>query len=54
MTTVQQVKEVLQKKRPQLLLRGITEIGIFGSYLRGEARPDSDIDILIDISRPEK
>jgi len=54
MTTIQQVKEVLQKNRPILQKKGITEIGIFGSYLRGEARPDSDIDILIDITRPAK
>lgn len=32
---------------------GIRNIGLFGSYARGEQRKDSDIDILIDLS-PEK
>lgn len=27
-------------------------IGIFGSYVRGEQRPDSDLDILIELERP--
>lgn len=30
----------------------ISEIGIFGSYVRGEARDDSDLDILISL-KPE-
>lgn len=32
---------------------GIVSIGLFGSYARGEAREDSDIDIAIEL-RPEK
>jgi predicted nucleotidyltransferase len=27
---------------------GVRELGIFGSYVRGEQRPDSDVDILVD------
>jgi len=30
----------------------VKEIGIFGSYIRGEQRPDSDIDILVDFEKP--
>ena len=33
---------------------GVTEIGIFGSYVRGEQKPDSDIDILINLTDPPK
>ncbi|MCC7573771.1 MAG: nucleotidyltransferase family protein [Candidatus Methanofastidiosum sp.] len=29
---------------------GAIKIGIFGSYARGEERPDSDIDILVEFS----
>lgn len=25
---------------------GVTKIGLFGSYVRGEQRPDSDVDLL--------
>ena len=28
---------------------GVTKIALFGSYARNEARPDSDIDLLIDM-----
>lgn len=31
---------------------GIEKIGLFGSFARGEARPDSDIDILISLNKP--
>ena len=54
MTTLEQIKDVLNKKKHYLYESGITEIGLFGSYLRGEQNPDSDIDILIDVSRPSK
>lgn len=30
----------------------IREIGIFGSYVRGEEKENSDIDILVDIEKP--
>jgi len=31
---------------------GISAIGIFGSYIRDEASPESDLDILVEFSRP--
>ncbi|MXY21442.1 MAG: nucleotidyltransferase family protein [Dehalococcoidia bacterium] len=31
---------------------GVTSIAIFGSTARDEARPDSDVDTLIEIERP--
>ena len=40
---LKQVKPELQKKYP------ITGIGVFGSYARGEANQESDIDIAVDI-----
>ena len=32
----------------------ITEIGVFGSYVRGEQREDSDIDILVEFEKGHK
>ncbi len=29
-------------------------VGVFGSYVRQEQRPDSDLDILIELDRPPK
>ncbi len=31
---------------------GITAIGVFGSYVRGEQSSESDLDILVEIIRP--
>ncbi len=30
----------------------VKEIGVFGSYIRGEERLDSDVDILVDFEKP--
>lgn len=32
---------------------GIEKIGLFGSFARNEARPDSDVDILISLEKPD-
>lgn len=54
MTDLDQITSVLSQKKPVLAQAGIKEIGVFGSYARGEQRSDSDIDVLIDIERPAK
>jgi hypothetical protein len=33
---------------------GVAKIGIFGSFARGEERPDSDIDVLVAFRKGEK
>jgi len=52
MKDITEIKTYLTRKKPQLIKCGITEIGIFGSYIKNSATPKSDIDILIDIQRP--
>jgi len=32
---------------------GVKKIGLFGSYARGEIREDSDIDIVVELERPD-
>jgi len=32
-------------------LRGASRVRVFGSRARGEARPDSDVDILVDLEK---
>ena len=31
---------------------GVERIGVFGSYVRNQQRPESDIDLLVEFSRP--
>ena len=53
--TLADIKQTLQIQKSHLYEQyGVTEIGVFGSYVRGEQRPDSDIDILIELERPPK
>ena len=39
----------LKETSPALRAEGVTALAIFGSPARGDARPDSDLDVLIDI-----
>jgi predicted nucleotidyltransferase len=50
--TRDRIIERLRELRPWLAERGIARVRLFGSAARGEARPDSDIDLLVDLSRP--
>jgi hypothetical protein len=43
------IEEIKRKILPILKKYGVTRAGIFGSVVRGEARKDSDIDILVEI-----
>jgi len=49
----QQALETLTKHKPELVKRfGITRLALFGSTVRNEAKPDSDIDIIVDFDSP--
>ena len=44
----------LKALEPELRIRGVTSLSIFGSRARGDFRPGSDIDVLIDVSPDAK
>jgi predicted nucleotidyltransferase len=41
--------ETLRRSEPDLRARGVRRAAVFGSIARGDGRPDSDIDILVEI-----
>ncbi len=53
MKTIKEIKIIIQEHKKELEEKfGLREIGIFGSYVRGDQLQDSDIDILVEIERP--
>ena len=49
MTMLERAKQALQVESPKLRKLGIGKAGIFGSVVRGEDGPGSDIDILLEL-----
>lgn len=49
--TAEEVRAVLAGHLDELAEMGVTSLRIFGSVARGEARPDSDVDMLVDLDR---
>jgi uncharacterized protein len=45
----QQILGRLRENEPALRARGVTHAALFGSRARGDARPDSDTDIMIEL-----
>lgn len=42
----------LRELKPWLEEQGIVNVRLFGSYARDEAGPDSDVDLLVETTRP--
>ena len=53
MTNKEHILSIIKLKKAEISRYGITEIGLFGSYVRDEQSENSDIDILIDFE-PDK
>ena len=51
----EEIVKILKEHKEELRRRyGVAEIGIFGSYVRGEQREGSDLDILIEFEGEAK
>ena len=51
--TDKEILNILRKEKPYLQENfGLLSIGLFGSYAKGMERPDSDIDLLVELTEP--
>ena len=55
MKTLTEIKQILEAQKEYLSAEyGVTIVGVFGSYVRGEQHRDSDVDVLIELERPPR
>jgi uncharacterized protein len=55
MTNLAEIRKKLALEKDHLQREfGVEVVGIFGSYVRSEQKPSSDIDILVDLERPAR
>lgn len=47
-----EVLRILAEHQAELANLGVGSIALFGSVARGEARPGSDVDLLVDFNQP--
>ncbi|MDI6760515.1 MAG: nucleotidyltransferase family protein [Candidatus Brocadiaceae bacterium] len=53
MKTFNEIKDILSRHKGELSRRfKVKEIGVFGSYVRGEQKRGSDVDILVEFEEP--
>ena len=50
MPTLTQVLNELRRLEPELAQRNVARIGVFGSVARGDSTPDSDLDVLVQMT----
>jgi predicted nucleotidyltransferase len=45
--------ETLKKNKPEITKKyPISRLGVFGSFAKGKATPESDVDVLVEFSEP--
>ena len=47
--TLAAIRQCLAAEAPELRRRGVRHLAVFGSVARGDDRPDSDVDIAVEI-----
>lgn len=53
MYSLEKILQILKHYKPQLQKKyPVSQIGVFGSYAKGEATDKSDIDIVVELSGP--
>jgi len=53
MSKLNQIREILKEHKTELAEKfKVKEIGIFGSYVKGEEKKRSDVDVLVEFKEP--
>ncbi len=53
MTEIERILKILKEHERELKEKyGVKSLGIFGSYVRGEQRQTSDLDVLVEFEKP--
>jgi len=48
MSKIEKIKKIIREHKPELKEKyQVKEIGVFGSYVRGEEKKKSDVDVLV-------
>jgi excisionase family DNA binding protein len=50
--TTERLLQLLQQYTAEIRKFGVRSIGLFGSWVRGEGKPESDIDVLVEFVHP--
>ncbi len=50
--TPKRLMQLLEQKASEIRKFGVCRIGLFGSWVRGEEKPESDIDVLVEFVHP--
>ncbi len=48
------ILNLIDTKKDDICKLGITRVGLFGSFSRGEQNPESDIDLLVEFEKKKK
>jgi len=50
--SLDEIKKILKQSMPEITDRyNVKSLGVFGSYVRGEAKKSSDLDVLVEFDR---
>lgn len=52
--TCEEIIQILQKHQDQVRALGVKRLGLFGSFVRGEALPESDVDFWVEFEPDQK
>lgn len=51
MLSLEEILKKIEENREEIERFGVKKIGVFGSYVRGEQREDSDVDMVVEFEK---